>query len=117
MDPAIQVPDNRRMDVVYVAGVLGLIGLALWAATRQNEVFRVAVRGGRATVLRGKVPPGFLSELREIVAGVQDGTVHAVKRGGEPALVVSSSIDERTAQRLRNAFAVRGGRSSSGARL
>ena len=106
------------MDVVYVAGVLGLIGLALWAATRQNEIFRVAVRGGRATVLRGKVSPAFLSDLREIVRGVQDGTVHAVKRGGEPALVVSSSIDERTAQRLRNAFAVRRpGGSSSGARL
>jgi hypothetical protein len=101
------------MDVVYVAGVLGLIGLALWAATRQNEVFRVAVRGGRATVLRGKVPPGFLSDLREIVRGIQDGTIHAVKRGGEPALVVSSSIDERTAQRLRNAFAVH----RSGSRL
>src|SRR5258708_5923660 len=94
------------MDVVYVAGVLGLIGLVLWAATRQNEIFRVTVRGGRATVLRGKVPPGFLSDLREIVGSVQDGTIHAVKRGGEAALVVSSSIDERTAQRLRNAFAV-----------
>ena len=105
------------MDVVYVAGVLGLIGLALWVSTRQNEIFRVVVRGGRATVLRGKVSPGFLSDLREIVKGVQDGTVHAVKRGGEPALVVSTEIDERTAQRLRNAFAVRRGSSSSTARL
>lgn len=105
------------MDVVYVAGVLGLIGLAVWASTRQNEIFRVAVRGGRATVLRGKVSPGFLSDLREIVRGVQDGTVHAVKRGGEPALVVSTSIDERTAQRLRNAFATHRGSSASTARL
>lgn len=104
------------MDVVYVAGVLGLIGLALWAATRQNEVFRVVVRGGRATLVRGKVPPGFMSDLREIVQNVQDGSIHAVKRGGEPALVVSSSIDERAAQRLRNAFAVQRGGSASGAR-
>jgi len=105
------------MDVVYAAGALGLIGLLLWAATRQNEVFRVAVRGGRATVVRGKVPPGFMSDLHEIVGPhTQDGSVHAVKRGGEPALVVSSSIDERSAQRLRNAFAVHRGGSSSGAR-
>lgn len=96
------------MDAVYVVGVLGLIGLALWMAKRQNEVFRVAIRGGRATVLRGKVPPSFLGDLREIVrhGHVQDGTVRAVKSGGEPRLVVSPSIDERTAQRLRNAFAV-----------
>jgi len=104
------------MDLVYAAGTLGLIGLLLWAATRQNEIFRVAIRGGRATLLRGKVPPGFMSDLREIVGHVQEGTVHAVKRGGEPALVVSSSIDERSAQRLRNAFAVHRGGSSSGAR-
>jgi hypothetical protein len=94
------------MDAVYVVGALGLIGLALWVAKRQNEVFRVSIRGGRATVLRGKVPPSFLGDLREIVRHVQDGTVHAVKSGGEARLVVSSSIDERTAQRLRNAFAV-----------
>lgn len=106
------------MDLVYAMGTLGLIGLLLWVATRQNEVFRVAIRRGRATVTRGKVPPSFLSDLQEIVGPhTQDGTIHAVKRGGEPALVVSSSIDERTAQRLRNAFAVHRGSSSSGARL
>ena len=104
------------MDVVYAAGTLCLIALLLWVATRRNEVFRVTVRGGRATVLRGKVPPGFMSDLREIVKHVEDGSVHAVKRGGEPALVVSSSIDERAAQRLRNAFAMHRGGSSSGAR-
>jgi len=94
------------MDGVYAAGILGLIGLALWVATRQNEVFRIAIRAGRATVLRGKVPPSFLSDLRDAVRHVDAGTVHAVKRDGEPRLVISSSIDERTAQRLRNAFAL-----------
>ncbi|MDB4945099.1 MAG: hypothetical protein JWP97_4633 [Labilithrix sp.] len=94
------------MDALYVAGVLGLIGVALWAATRQNEVFRIVIRGGRATVLRGKVAPSFLGDLRDIVRHVEEGSVHAVKRDGEPVLVVSASIDERAAQRLRNAFAL-----------
>lgn len=94
------------MDAVYALGTLGLIGLALWAATRHNEIFRIAIRGGRATVLRGKVPPSFLSDLRDVVGHVKEGSVHAVKRDGEACLVVSSSIDERTAQRLRNAFAL-----------
>ena len=94
------------MDAFYAAGVLGLIVLVLWAATRQNEVFRVAIRGGHVTVVRGRVPPSFLGDLREMARHVKEGTVHAVKSGGEPRLVVSASIDERTAQRLRNAFAL-----------
>ena len=94
------------MDAVYALGILGLIALVLWAATRHNEIFRVAIRGGRVTVVRGRVPPSFLGDLRDIVRHVKDGTVHAVKSGGEPRLVLSSSIDERTAQRLRNAFAL-----------
>lgn len=106
-------PTIGAVDVVYVAGVLGLIGLVLWAATRHNEVFRIAIKGGRATVLRGKVAPSFLGDVRDIVKHVKDGSVHAVKRDGGAALVVSPSIDERTAQRLRNAFALD---PSSGAR-
>ena len=93
-------------DAIYAAGILGLIALLIWAATRHNEVFRVSIRAGRATVVRGRVPPSFLGDLKDIVRHVQSGTVHAVKRDGEARLVVSSSIDERTAQRLRNAFAV-----------
>ena len=94
------------MDLVYVAGLFGLIALVLWAATRHNEIFRVAIKNGRVTVLRGRVPPSFLGDLREIVRHVQGGTVRAVKQGGEGRLVVSSEIDDRTAQRLRNAFAI-----------
>ena len=94
------------MDAVYALGVLALIAVALWVATRQNEIFRIDIRAGRATVLRGKVPPSFLGDVRDVVRHVDAGSVHAVKRDGEARLVVSSSIDEKTAQRLRNAFAL-----------
>lgn len=94
------------MDALYAAGILGLIALLFWAAARHNEIFRVRVRSGRVTVVRGKVPPSFLGDLRELARGVEDGTVRAVKRDGQAHLVVSPSIDERTAQRLRNAFAL-----------
>jgi hypothetical protein len=94
------------MDAIYAAAVLALIFVLLWAATRRNEIFRIAVRGGRVTVIRGRVPPAFLGDLRDIVRHVKDGTIHAVKQDGEPRLVFSSTIDERTAQRLRNALAV-----------
>jgi Protein of unknown function (DUF3634) len=94
------------VDLVYVAGLFGLIGLVLWASTRQNEIFRIAITKGKVRVVRGRVPPSFLGDLRDIVGHVQEGTIHAVKQGGEGRLVVSSSIDERTAQRLRNAYAI-----------
>jgi hypothetical protein len=94
------------MDAVYIIGLLAVLALFLWAAKRDNEVFRVAIRDGRITVLRGKVPPSFMADLREIARPVKDGTVRAVKSGGEAQLVISSSVDERTAQRLRNAFAL-----------
>lgn len=98
------------MDAVYAGGVLALIILVLWAATRHNEVFRVTIEGGRVKVQRGRVPPSFLGDLRDIARHVKSGSVHAVKQDGEARLVCSSSIDERTAQRLRNAFALDPGR-------
>lgn len=98
------------MEAIYVAGLLALIFLVLWAATRHNEVFRVTIARGRVTVQRGKVPPSFLGDMRDIARSVKDGTVRAVKQGGEARLVFSASIDERTAQRLRNAFALDPGR-------
>jgi len=94
------------MDFVYVAGLFGLIALVLWAATRDNEIFRLTITGGRVTVVRGRIAPSFLSDLRGIVRHVDSGTIHSVKDGGEGRLVFSSSIDERTAQRLRNAYAI-----------
>ncbi len=110
MDHAIQATERSGsvagMDAIYAGGVLAMIALALWFATRDNEIFRVSIKKGRVTVVRGKVPPSFMSDLREIVRHVDDGIVRAVKQGGQGRIVVSSSIDEATAQRLRNAFAL-----------
>lgn len=97
------------MDAVYLAGVLGLIALAIWAARRQNEIFRVTIHRGKTAEIRGRVPKAFLGDLRDIVRHVDTGVVRAVKQDGQARLVVSASIDERTAQRLRNAFAVKPG--------
>lgn len=94
------------MDAVYVAVLFGLIGLVLWAARRETEIFRISIAHGKAKVERGRVPPSFLGDLRDVVGHVVAGSVRAVKEGGEGRLVLSPSIDERTAQRLRNAYAL-----------
>lgn len=76
----------------------------LYATWRANEVFRIAVRDGRAELVRGRPPPGFLDDVRLATKGQAHGTVRAVRRGGQPVLVLTG-FDEPTAQRLRNMFA------------
>jgi|GEM_PF-5968726 len=94
------------MDAVLAVAVLALVVVVIHVATRQNEIFRIDVRGGRATVARGKVPPAFLADVRAIVRHVDRGTVRAIRHDGAPRIVVAGAIDDRTAQRLRNAFAL-----------
>lgn len=93
--------------VVYVLFIGAAVGLLLWAVVRQNEVFRIEIEDGRPRVARGKPPPGFVDDVRTIAKHVEAGVVRAVKDGGQPRIVASSSIDEATLQRLRNAFSVR----------
>lgn len=81
---------------------------ALWWFTRREELFRLSVREGRVLVVRGRAPPGFVSDVRDVVghARVRGATVRAVRteRGGR--LVFSGDLDEGTAQRLRNVFGI-----------
>jgi hypothetical protein len=48
---------------------------ALWWFTRQSELFCVSVRRGHEPVVRGRVPPGMLAEIKRATARVSHGTV------------------------------------------
>lgn len=98
------MPDS---PLVWIALFGGAIGALLWAVTRDLETFRIEIEDGEPRVVRGKPPHGFLGDVRTIAKHVEAGVVRAVKEGGEPRIVGSSSIDEATLQRLRNAFAMR----------
>lgn len=98
------------MDFVYVGAIAGMIALAVWAARRHTQLFLIRVVEGRAKIVRGKVAPSFFTDVKDLTRHIEQGTVSAIREGGEPRLVLSSSIDERTAQRLRNAFAVHPGK-------
>ena len=120
------------MEAAYAGGALAFVFFVLWAATRENEVFRLELYDtnpgrisdripgpefdtrvdrdvARVRVVRGKVPPAFLADVRELTRQLRpppNGLIRAVRQDGEPRLVFSSSFDERTAQKLRNAFAL-----------
>jgi len=87
--------------LLAVAAVVGL-----WLLTRTMELFRLSARDGRVLVVRGRVPPRLLADIRSVVAaaGVARGTIRALKHEGGARLVCSSEFDADTAQRLRNVF-------------
>jgi hypothetical protein len=91
------------LPALAVAVVLGL-----WWFTRTRTIFLVSVRGGRALVVSGRVPPGLLADIRAVVANppVRSATIKAVA-GEANARLVLSGFDEGRAQRLRNVFGVR----------
>ena len=84
---------------------LVLAGLLLFflVVRRINELFLLSVRNGRVIVVRGRVPPGFLRDVRMIMRGVPRATIRGVKSEGH-ARITGSGLDERVLQRLRNAF-------------
>jgi hypothetical protein len=93
-----------------LALLVSAVGAVLLATARANEVFRIAVRDGDVTLVRGRAPPGFLEDVRKLTKGARSGVVgvvgvvRAVKRSGRPLLVLEG-FDVPTAQRLRNTFA------------
>jgi hypothetical protein len=94
--------------IVWIVLFGALVALLLWAVTRDLEVFRIEIEDGKPRLVRGKAPGGFLADVASITAGrVEAGVIRAVKEGGEVRIVGSSSIDDATLQRLRNAFSVR----------
>lgn len=94
------------MNLVYFSVVAALLALLYFAASRQNELFCVSIRDGRALPIRGRIPPGLLSDLTEICPASGSFLLRAVRQDGHPRLVIQGPADERTAQRLRNAFGV-----------
>jgi hypothetical protein len=91
----------QGVGLVVIALCCVLAGLAMW---RTLTLFHVSVRDGELLVVYGRIPAALLSELEEIVHldRIANGTIKAVKEGGEARIVCSGEIGERTAQRVRN---------------
>jgi len=83
-----------------------IVVAVLYAASRASEVFCLSVRNGRVLVVRGRIPGGLLSDIREVVSKpvVARATIRAMKQEHGARLAVSGDIDEGRTQRLRNIF-------------
>jgi hypothetical protein len=88
--------------LILVVFVIGL----LIASARANELFRLSVRDGRVLVVRGRIPAGLLSDIRDIVEGspIARATIRSVKESNTAQLIIHGAVDATHAQRLRNVF-------------
>lgn len=89
-----------------LAVLLALGALGLWLIARQRELFCLSVRGGRVLVVRGRIPPGLLRDVRDVIsaAGVPRATIRGVRTENGARLVASGAVSDHVAQRLRNVF-------------
>jgi hypothetical protein len=89
--------------VVVLAAAL-LVGAVLWLR-RAHTVVRL--QGGKAELVRGALPPGLLSDLRDVARSTgADGRLEI--RGQGPSLALSiKGLDEGPEQRVRNVTLLR----------
>ncbi|HEX5660583.1 MAG TPA: DUF3634 family protein [Polyangiales bacterium] len=93
---------------LFTASVIALALVALIvAAGRARELCVLSVRAGQLTVARGRLPPGVLEALADVVrrGNVERATLR-VLRDGERARVSATGLDEFTLQRARNVIGI-----------
>jgi hypothetical protein len=88
--------------------VLAVLALALLpliiSIRRGTELFLVKVRDGDAIFRRGRMPQSLLDDIVDIVRSprIERAELRAVRRGGQPELVVRGEVSSDQRQRLRN---------------
>lgn len=71
---------------------------------RATELFVIRVRSGRTRFVRGRIPQDLLNDVADVVASppVEQAEIRAVRRGGEPELLLKGALTSGQAQQLRN---------------
>ena len=86
-------------------GLLLAVFIAFWAALRRaNELFCVAMRGGKLTVVRGRLPPALFNELSDIAVRerLERGELRVVTEAGVPRLSFRGPPHPALEQAARN---------------
>lgn len=88
-----------------------LVGLALLvvaalplaiAILRSNELFRLRVRKGRVELVRGRLPPALLADVRDIFEKTTaDADIRVVSEQQRPRAIIRG-VDGALAQQVRN---------------
>jgi hypothetical protein len=89
--------------VWLVAVALFVIGVILWALRGSPELARLAVRDGKLSLLRGRVPPRLLDDFGDVLSRrtILRADIRVVLDGGRPRVVATGVTDDEL-QQLRN---------------
>lgn len=92
---------------VELALVLLLVALAIpfgIAIRRSTELFMVVARDGKVEIARGRVPPRLFDDIEDVLRRppVEHGVVRVVAEQTRPRVIVTGSINDVQAQRIRN---------------
>jgi hypothetical protein len=100
-----RVTPEGILAVMYLV-LLAAAVIIVYLAARDRELFCLSVRDGRVLIVRGRIPAGLLSDIRDVIKRptVARATIRGVKQEEGARLAVSGTIDEGRAQRLRNIF-------------
>ena len=93
--------------VMALLVVFALVGFGLLAVRAGRPHTRVTFGSGRATLVRGELPPGLLSDLCD-VARSTGATGDLGLRGQQDSLsITTSGLPEHVDQRVRNVVLLR----------
>lgn len=88
--------------------LVAIVGSAviLWWFSLHEDLFCLSIRGGRLLIVRGRVPPRFVADVRDVLgrARADRVTIRARPTGNGGRLEFTGDLDEGTQQRLRNVF-------------
>lgn len=91
---------DRVALLVFALVALAALAVSMWRAT---ELFVLGVKQGNVRVVRGRLPPTLLSDLRDVLERTSEtGRVRVTVVRGVATVTVSGTISEPTTQRLRN---------------
>lgn len=91
-------------EVVGLLVLVALIAAVVLAADRARTIAVVRFAGGKALVVRGRLPPRVLAEIRDVAERnrLGGGSVTLKRESGAVKVVLSEVDDPRAAQQLRN---------------
>lgn len=86
--------------------ILLVVALGIFYLKSHDYAFWLEFREGRFLLMRGSLPPSLLADFADITRAEPSAKIRlrAHKGNGRARLLISGTLSEGTAQRLRNAF-------------
>jgi hypothetical protein len=94
---------------LWIALALIALVVPLWVGlARINELFVLRARKGRLTLVRGKIPPRLLGDLRDVMEKAPDAEaeLRAVVEDGRAVIHARPPLPAPLQQRLRNTISL-----------